>query len=305
MNTQLARITHDLSPIDNANLAEKTKYQYRKAIKNYLDTGNKLGDAQALQAYALNLPASSRSFLKAAIHLLSKGLVQDLKAGATPDNLPQVQASLYKLEALQDAIKVEKSKGEKVHAWLSPMQVKAIMATCDDSTSGKRDWIILGLLLGSGIRCDELVNLTFDDLIDLPMPKNGIRTCIQVIGKGNKVRTIPIKPLLATRIQEWKAIVGNGKVARSLGRKNILGDRLASQAVYQIVGKHGLKIGLKEPELAPHDLRRTFAQIGYESGVPITQISKQLGHESIETTQRYLNMDLDLVTTISDFIPLD
>jgi integrase len=58
------------------------------------------------------------------------------------------------------------------------------------------------------------------------------------------------------------------------------------------------------PELDPHDLRRTFEQIGYEASVPITQISKQLGHSSIITTQRYLNMDLDLVTTISDFIPL-
>jgi integrase len=47
------------------------------------------------------------------------------------------------------------------------------------------------------------------------------------------------------------------------------------------------------------------AQIGYEAEVPITQISKQLGHSSIATTQRYLNMELDLVTTISDFIPLD
>jgi integrase len=59
------------------------------------------------------------------------------------------------------------------------------------------------------------------------------------------------------------------------------------------------------PELDPHDLSRRFAQIGSEAGEPITQIHKQLGHDSIETTQRYLNMELDLVTTISDFIPLD
>ena len=75
------------------------------------------------------------------------------------------------------------------------------------------------------------------------------------------------------------------------------------RTIFQIVRKHCAKIGM--PKLDPHDLRRTFAQIGYEAGVPITQISKQLGHSSIKTTQRYLNMDLDLVTTISDFIPLD
>ena len=55
----------------------------------------------------------------------------------------------------------------------------------------------------------------------------------------------------------------------------------------------------------PQNLCRTFAQIGYESGVPIIQINKQLGHSSNTTTQRYLNMDLDLITKISDFIPLN
>ena len=65
--------------------------------------------------------------------------------------------------------------------------------------------------------------------------------------------------------------------------------------------KYGKAIG--KPELAPHDLRRTYAQIAYEAGVPITRISRLLGHESIETTQRYLNLELDLETTASDFVP--
>ena len=71
--------------------------------------------------------------------------------------------------------------------------------------------------------------------------------------------------------------------------------------IYNIVNKAGQMIG--QPELAPHDLRRTFAQLGFQAGVPITQISKLLGHTSISTTQRYLNLDLDLATTVSDFIP--
>jgi integrase len=58
-----------------------------------------------------------------------------------------------------------------------------------------------------------------------------------------------------------------------------------------------------KPELAPHDLRQTYAQLGYEAGVPITQISTLLGHSSIETTVRYLNLELDLESPVSDFIP--
>jgi integrase len=89
---------------------------------------------------------------------------------------------------------------------------------------------------------------------------------------------------------------------RSVDKAGNLGDDLSAVAMYQIVRAHGREIG--KPELAPHDLRRTYAQIGYESGVPITQIKTLLGHSSVATTQRYLNLDLDLETTISDFVPV-
>jgi integrase len=61
---------------------------------------------------------------------------------------------------------------------------------------------------------------------------------------------------------------------------------------------------MARPVLAPPDLRRMYAQLGYEAGVPVTQISRLLGHASVATTQRYLNLDLDLKTTVSDFVPL-
>jgi len=48
---------------------------------------------------------------------------------------------------------------------------------------------------------------------------------------------------------------------------------------------------------------RLNAELGRRAGVPISQISKLLGHASIETTQEYLNIELDLDTTISDFVP--
>ena len=49
---------------------------------------------------------------------------------------------------------------------------------------------------------------------------------------------------------------------------------------------------------------RTFAQLAYDAGVPTTQISRLLGHANVGTTQRYLNLDLDLEVTASDFVPL-
>ncbi len=52
-------------------------------------------------------------------------------------------------------------------------------------------------------------------------------------------------------------------------------------------------------------LKWTYAQLGYEAGVPLTQISTLLGHANLATTQKYLNLALDIEQTVSDFIPLD
>lgn len=84
--------------------------------------------------------------------------------------------------------------------------------------------------------------------------------------------------------------------------KTHLAESMSAVALYHLVNKYGKQIG--KPGLAPHDLRRTYAQLGYNAGVPITQISVLLGHSSVKTTQEYLNLNLDLESTTSDFVPL-
>lgn len=292
----------DLSAIENANLSESTKAKYTRAISQYLATGNQLGDYQAVQTYAQGLSQSGRAFFKAAIRLVSAEYAQALKAGASPDNIAEVQAGLYRLEALQGAVKTQKTKGSKVHVWLSQKQVSDITAACGDNLEGKRDWIVLGLLLGAGLRREELVTLTFEALKRIPKRKGGMRDVLEITGKGSKTRVVPIKPLLAEKLREWQGIVGGGLIARSLGRGKTLGGSLSAVAVFHLVRKYGAKIGL--PDLDPHDLRRTYAQLGYDAGISITQISVLLGHSNVATTQRYLNLELDTEITISDFIPL-
>jgi integrase len=291
-----------LASIERADLADSTKAQYQKAIRNYLDEGHRLTDAQALATYAAELPKSSRAFLKAAVGRWAEHISNEIKGMATPDNVDQVQASLYRFEALQEAIRVKGAQGTKAHTWLSPAEVKRLMSLPDQDVYGERDRVALGLLVAAGLRRAEAVKVRFADLKLQPV-KGKMRTVIAVKGKGAKDRIVPISDKLANLIDEWGKEVGHeGYVLRSLGRNREPGESLSAVGLFNIVAKYGRELG--KDDLAPHDLRRTYAQIGYESGVPITQISTLLGHASVATTQRYLNLDLDLEATVSDFVPL-
>lgn len=94
-----------------------------------------------------------------------------------------------------------------------------------------------------------------------------------------------------------------GYIARSVNGNAAFGERLSGQAVFDVVAKRGAMIAIAD--LQPHDLRRTYAQLGFEAGIRIVRISLLLGHANVATTQRYLNLELDLERTISDVIPLD
>lgn len=286
-----------LSMIDcHPRLAPTTKAQYKKALRNYLATGNSLADSKALSVYAATISKSSKAFLKSAIRLWTEALKTEVQAQATPDNVLSVIATEKRLEAINKSIHVEQAKGEKAHFWLNQTEVRQLLNACTDDIYGQRDKVIVGLLVGAGLRREELASLKFEDV-----KKMGNRTVLEIVGKGSKSRVIPINEKLANLLEEWYKIAGDGYIARSLGMNRELGNNLSAVQIFRITRSYGEKIS--KPELAAHDLRRTYAQLGYEAGIPITQISKLLGHSSIATTQKYLNLSLDLATTISDFIP--
>jgi len=292
-----------VTAIDRAPLADSTKTKYRRALMAYTSNGGDPFDPDELAEYADGLSQSGAAFLKAAIRIYTDDALDRAKAQADPENVAAVQAIEYRTAALQNAIKVQHTNGEKVHTWLTAAQVRELLATCDDrDIYGLRDHLALALLVGAGLRRAEAVALTFDDIVLQPV-KGKMRTVLQVRGKGAKDRVIPISDELANLIDTWGRHVGHsGKILRSIDRRRDPRDSLSAQALFDIVASHGAEIG--KLGLAPHDLRRTYAQIGLEAGVTLPQISTLLGHASLTTTQRYLDLSLDLETTISDFVPV-
>jgi len=286
-------------------LQPSTKHQYIKAFENFLATGGSLTDPQALTEYALTVGSSTRSFLAAAVTRMAQELEQLAKGSATPENIAVIQAAVFRAQALQSAIKTQQPRGEKAHAWLSYHEAEQLLGACYQRPNGKkefeiytlRDRLAIGLMMAAGLRREEAASMRFTDII-----KQDKRYVLNVTGKGAKSRVVPISDRLAEAIVDWQFLIDTeGLVLRSLGRNRIPGDSISTTGLYNIVQKRGSMIG--KPDLQPHDLRRTYAELGRRAGVPISQISKLLGHASIETTQEYLNIELDLETTISDFVP--
>lgn len=292
-----------LAVIEAADLADSTKAKYRRVMECYLDEGHPLTDSAMLARFATTLSNSRRAQLKAAVKLWSDAMILQAKSVATPENIDTVNASIYRFQALQTAVTAKSSKGDKAHVWLSQAEVLALMnAVTGGSNRDWRDRVGMALMVGAGLRRSEAVNLEFDHVLRQPIRKQ-VRTVLQVLGKGAKNRVVPISDELAGMLEAWRGKCGgNGRIMRSVRKNDAVGESLSDVGLFQIVRQYGRLIG--KPELDPHDLRRTYAQIGYENGVPLTQLSKLLGHSSVATTQRYLNLDLNLEVTASDFVRL-
>lgn len=299
-----------VAAIHRADLATSTKTKYLREVEKYMATGRDLTDAEALAAYAAELPSSRRAFLKAAVGKWARHMVNQVKAAPAGDagEVLMKQEAIYRFEALQEAISVEAPDGQKAHTWLTPAEVKTMMGLCGSDVAGRRDRVALGLLVAAGLRRREAVEITFQN-VKLQPVKGKLRTVIEITGKGAKTRLVPISDALAGALDAWGGTLSKnsnkapaGPILRSVDGSGDIGESLSAVGLFKIVRGYGEQLG--KPDLAPHDLRRTYAQIGYDAGVPITQISKLLGHASVATTQRYLNLELDLETTISDFVPV-
>lgn len=281
------------------NLAETTRYRYGREIKLARAARVNLLDATAVSEYAANLPNSRKMFLRAAVGVLADELTQAAKAQATPDNVAGMQAVLWRVEALKGSIQVQTKKGQQAHTWLNLAEVRALLTSLTDDTTTKamRDKVVLGLLLGAGLRREELASLTWRDI-----KQQGERMVLNITGKGKKRRVIPIHDKLVALLMTWAEVVGQtGFIARSVTKGGELGKSISGQGILDIVDSYGQRLG--KEKLRPHDLRRTYARIGYDAGIDIGQISKLLGHSNITTTQRYLGLQINLKKTVSDFVP--
>ena len=145
-----------------------------------------------------------------------------------------------------------------------------------------RDVALFSLLYGCGLRIGEV--------LALPRQVAPLGEMLRVLGKGNKQRVVPVLPAVRDAVTHYIALCpfqGEPQDALFLGAK---GGRLDPGVVQRQMRRARRQLGL--PETAtPHALRHSFATHLLAGGGDLRTIQELLGHASLSTTQRYLQVD--------------
>ncbi len=195
-----------------------------------------------------------------------------------------------------------RQQGTRLGNWLTKEQARHLLTVPARNTlKGKRDYAILALLVGCGLRRRELAGL---DVEDLQMREN--RWVIADLrGKGGRVRTVAVPIWVKQGINVWvtAAKIEEGRLFRSVkkGGKKI-GESLGDWAVWAIVEQSAKEIGIER--FGAHDLRRTCAKLCRKAGGDLEQIKFLLGHSSIQTTERYLGSEQEIAVAVNDSLGL-
>ncbi|MCH1475302.1 MAG: tyrosine recombinase XerC [Alphaproteobacteria bacterium] len=158
----------------------------------------------------------------------------------------------------------------------------AIFKRRGDDWAKQRDFALLMMLYGSGLRVSEALDLTRRDT---PLDK-----WLRITGKGGKIREVPVLPAIAEAVADYVgACPFDGGPDAPLfvsARGNAFGARAAQRLV------ESLRLELSLPAyVTPHALRHAFATHLLGNGADLRAIQELLGHASLSTTQRYTNVD--------------
>jgi integrase/recombinase XerC len=192
--------------------------------------------------------------------------------------------------ALGDSASLPALKGPRVPRSLprpvSPDDVLALAEDAAQSASqswvGARDWALLLLLYGSGLRVGEATGLSGDIL--------PLGSTIRVIGKRSKTRIVPLLEQVKTAIEDYISLcpypVSHDQPLFRGARGGPLSPALVRRAVQGARGR----LGLSE-RTTPHALRHSFATHLLAGGADLRSLQELLGHASLSSTQVYTAVD--------------
>ena len=204
--------------------------------------------------------------------------------------LVQMQNAVHPTTATVQTVTVQDhSDGD--HLRLTAGQVEDLVrAPGLDTIQGLRDTAIMALLATTGVREAELIDLDCDDL---RQTYDGVPALRVRDGKGGKQRLVPYGDGVwsLVYVDAWLDAAGivDGAVFRGLYKGGkVRPGRLTTRSVNRLFQTYQIAVNGLPRTVQPHDLRRTYAKLNYDAGMPMTYLASNLGHASIETTASYV-----------------
>jgi len=194
-----------------------------------------------------------------------------------------------------------RQKGTRLGNWLTREQARELLAVPDRSTTkGKRDYVILALLVGCALRRQELASLEVETI----QLRERRWVLADLEGKGRRVRTVAVPVWVKQGVNAWMSAAGieEGPLLRSITKGGKIGKSLSDWAIWSVVEQSARQIGIER--FGAHDLRRTCAKLCRKSGGDLEQIKFLLGHSSIQTTERYLGSEQEIAVAVNDSLGL-
>ena len=190
-------------------------------------------------------------------------------------------------------VKAPKKK-KKLPQTLSVDQAIKLVEIEGDDFISLRDHAILELFYSSGLRLSELVNLKFEDI-------NFSEEIISVLGKGKKMRIVPVGNKAIQSLQKWIKVRAQLK---NINDTSILFLTNKAKSLTQRAIQYRLKFWAKKQGLSenihPHLLRHSFASHLLQSSQDLRAVQELLGHENISSTQIYTHLDFQHLSKTYD-----
>jgi site-specific recombinase XerD len=197
-----------------------------------------------------------------------------------------------------------KRQERRLVGFLTRPEVDALLAAPNRTTwLGRRDHGLLLMAIQTGLRLSEMTALRREDVV------LGKGAHVRCEGKGRKERCTPLTKPTVTVLTEW--LREQGQRGTVILFPTARGGRLSADAVQYLVTKYEAVARrvcstLSTKRVTPHLLRHTAAMELLQAGVDRAVIALWLGHESVETTQIYLDADLAMKeAALSKTTPLD
>lgn len=248
-------LLHDLSRADTT------------CFRSYLADRQRRGLSHKSTARALS---SLRSFYKylSRYHNISNDYISLISSPKVP----------RKLSKAIDPIDVENMHGA----------IRAIDS--NEPWLAARDWALVLLLFGCGLRISEALNIKNSDTIGCP-------DVLRIVGKGNKERLVPVLPVVWESIEKYKSLRPFGNTPDDELFRSVRGLPMSPRMAQKVV--ENLRHYLQLPDyVTPHALRHTFATALLAGGADLRSLQELLGHSSLSTTQLYTKINMSEISDI-------